>query len=238
MREVHPIGLFLAFLRGILYILFFIGLHMWIVKNIAKLQRRLQGFTTVVADPQIRLLRFQLYALWGAWLFGIFAKWLSLEPLFLVSKAVTCFVFCLLLGEVLVFILRVVGQTRFHWEEVSLSVFRKLVRWIAGFLGILTAMSNLGYSLNGLFTTLGVGGVAIAFTAQKTLADGWSALSIVLDRPFREGDWIVLPKANLAGQVISMGIRSTRLRTEQNSYLIIPNSVLAAEYIENQGRKG
>ena len=233
---IHPVGL--SFLRGILYFFFFIALHVWIVKSIAKLQKRLQGLTAVATDPQIRSLRFQLYGLWCVWLLGVLAKLLSLEPLLLVSKAVACFVFCLLLGEFFVLILRIGWKRRFQGEEASMGVFRKWVRLGTGCLGILTAMSNLGYSLNGVFTTLGVGGAAIAFAAQKTLADGWSALSIVLDRPFREGDWIVLPKANIAGQVISIGIRSTRLRTEQNSYLIIPNSVLAAECIENQGRKG
>ena len=99
-------------------------------------------------------------------------------------------------------------------------------------LGCVVAANNLGYSLSGLLTTLGIGGAAFAFAAQNTIANLWATLSILLDHPFKKGDWIAIG-TRAQGRVKSIGLRSTRLCNDQGNIIVIPNSIVVNECIEN-----
>ncbi|MDY7013600.1 MAG: mechanosensitive ion channel [Cyanobacteriota bacterium] len=85
----------------------------------------------------------------------------------------------------------------------------------------------------GLIASLGVGGIAVAFAAQKTLEQVLGGIVIYLDRPFTLDDYIHLPDGTF-GRVESIGWRSTKIRTSgKGSLIIIPNSVLTQVSIEN-----
>ena len=85
----------------------------------------------------------------------------------------------------------------------------------------------------GLIASLGVGGLAIAFAAQKTLEQLLGGIVLYLDRPFVVGDYIHLPDRTF-GQVESIGLRSTKIRTSGKGTLtIVPNSSLTQVNIEN-----
>ena len=92
-------------------------------------------------------------------------------------------------------------------------------------------LSQLGYPVASLIAGLGVGGLAVALAAQKTLENLFGAFSIGADQPFREGDTVTVD--NFTGTVESIGLRSTRFRTAERSIITIPNGKLADMRIES-----
>ena len=98
-------------------------------------------------------------------------------------------------------------------------------------LGVVALLSELGYPVASLVAGLGIGGLAVALAAQKTLENLFGALAIGADQPFREGDFINVE--GLQGTVESIGLRSTRLRTLDRTIITIPNGKLAELRLEN-----
>ena len=102
-----------------------------------------------------------------------------------------------------------------------------------GILAALMILQNMGYSVSGLIAGLGVGGLALALAAQKTLADLFGSIMLLVDRPFVLGDWIRSPDGSIEGVVERIGFRSTRIRTFDRTLVTIPNSRLADFVIDN-----
>ena len=216
----------------------FIGIHFLILKGLRVLQRRLQAASSPFIGSLFRKLRFKIYALWSCLLIWMCARVLLLSPLTAISQALAAFLFCLLLGETLLLVGYLSCQRILTEAAQYAALLHKWLTAIFGFIGILTAANNLGYSIGSLLTALGIGGTALAFAAQKTLAELWAALSLLLDKPFKRGDHITLKntaRGNVSGEVVAVGLRSTRIRTEKGSLTIIPNSVMVSECIENKG---
>lgn len=86
-----------------------------------------------------------------------------------------------------------------------------------------------------LLAGLGIGGLALAFASRETLANVFGAGILVTDRPFRRGDWI--KAGDIEGAVESVGVRSTRVRTAQDSVVFIPNGKLVDSTINNLGTR-
>ncbi|MEM8505422.1 MAG: mechanosensitive ion channel domain-containing protein [Cyanobacteria bacterium P01_D01_bin.1] len=85
----------------------------------------------------------------------------------------------------------------------------------------------------GLVASLGVGGLAVAFAAQKTLEQVISSIILYIDRPFIIDDYIGLPDGTF-GQVESIGLRSTKIRTSgKGTLVVVPNNMLTQVAIEN-----
>ncbi len=126
-----------------------------------------------------------------------------------------------------------------------LLVFETLANVIIGFIAVVSFAQSQQFNLIGLLTGLGIGGLAVAFAAQKTLEQLLGTIVLYLDRPFVPGEYIRLQRSQqipegLFGRVESIGIRSTKIRTAAKSTLfIIPNSILANLEIENitRGKK-
>lgn len=116
-----------------------------------------------------------------------------------------------------------------------LPVLRKSVKVFVTIVGVLMIIDNLGYNVSGVLATLGIGGAALAFASKDTIANGFGTLMIILDRPFKVGDWIIVGD-KVDGDVESIGLRSTKVRTWPKTVLSIPNGVLANEYINNWSR--
>lgn len=96
---------------------------------------------------------------------------------------------------------------------------------------VIATLSVLGYPVGSLVAGLGIGGVAIALAAQKTMENLFGSLSIGVDQPFRVGDFIMVD--GLSGTVESIGLRSTRVRTLDRTLVTIPNGKLADMRIES-----
>jgi MscS family membrane protein len=98
-------------------------------------------------------------------------------------------------------------------------------------LGVVALLSELGYSVTTLVAGLGVGGVAVALGAQKTLENLFGALALGTDQPFLVGDYVRI--GDVQGNVEATGLRSTRIRTPDRTLITIPNGKLADQQIES-----
>ncbi|MGC1479209.1 MAG: mechanosensitive ion channel family protein, partial [Chthoniobacterales bacterium] len=111
-------------------------------------------------------------------------------------------------------------------------LIKRTLRIFVLIVGVLMVVDNLGYNLTGLIATLGLGTAAVALAAQDSIKNGFGAFMIVLDRPFKVGDWIQVGD-KIDGNVESIGLRSTKVRTFPKTIVSIPNGVLANESIDN-----
>lgn len=94
-----------------------------------------------------------------------------------------------------------------------------------------TVLSELGFSVAGVITGLGLGGLAFALAAQKTVENLFGAVSIGVDQPFREGDFVKIE--DFVGTVEAIGLRSTRIRTLDRTIITMPNGKLADMRVES-----
>jgi MscS family membrane protein len=99
-------------------------------------------------------------------------------------------------------------------------------------IGILVVLHLAGVNLTAALTGLGIGGLAVAFAAQKTLENLFGGIMIISDRPVRVGD--LCKAGDVIGHVVDIGLRSTRIRTLDRSIVTIPNGQLAIVNLENQ----
>lgn len=98
-------------------------------------------------------------------------------------------------------------------------------------LGALAVLAAAGYPVGTLLAGLGIGGLAIAFGAQKTIENVFGSLSLVVDQPFRVGDFVCVD--DFVGTVEDIGLRSTRFRTLDRTLISIPNGKLADQRLES-----
>ncbi|MDA1061030.1 MAG: mechanosensitive ion channel family protein [bacterium] len=104
----------------------------------------------------------------------------------------------------------------------------KIFLWVTG---LLLVLSNLGFDITSLVAGLGIGGIAIALAVQNILGDMFSSFSIVFDKPFIVGDYIVIGTDK--GVVKKIGLKTTRLETLQGEELIISNKELTSVRLQN-----
>ena len=97
-------------------------------------------------------------------------------------------------------------------------------------IGLVAVVSQLGYPVASLIAGLGVGGLAVALAAQKTVENLFGAYSLGVDQPLREGDFVRV--GDVLGTVEAIGLRSTRIRTLDRTLISVPNGKLADMSIE------
>jgi small-conductance mechanosensitive channel len=113
----------------------------------------------------------------------------------------------------------------------ALSFLARLALW--GTI-LLLVLDNLGIDVTALVAGMGIGGIAIALAVQNILSDLFASLSIVLDKPFVNGDFVVV--GDMAGAVEHIGIKTTRIRSISGEQLIFSNTDLLGSRIRNFGR--
>lgn len=96
---------------------------------------------------------------------------------------------------------------------------------------VLIALDTLGIDITALVAGLGVGGIAVALAVQSVLSDLFASVSIILDKPFVVGDFIVLD--DMRGTVEYVGLKTTRIRSQSGEQLVISNSDLLQSRIRN-----
>jgi MscS family membrane protein len=100
---------------------------------------------------------------------------------------------------------------------------------------LLAILGILGFNLTTVLAGLGIGGIAIAFAAQKTLENLFGGISVLADEVIRVGDYCRF--GDRTGTVEDISLRSTRVRTDARTELSIPNGALATMSIENYTRR-
>ena len=116
-------------------------------------------------------------------------------------------------------------------EATALSLLGFSARIAVWSLVVLLALDQLGFNITALIAGLGVGGVAVALAVQNILGDLFASLSIVLDKPFEVGDFIVVD--GLRGTIERVGIKSTRVRSLDGELLVFANADLLKSRIRN-----
>lgn len=99
---------------------------------------------------------------------------------------------------------------------------------------LLLMLDNLGVNVTGLVAGLGIGGIAVALAVQNILGDLFASLSIVLDKPFVIGDFVVVD--TFSGTIEHIGLKSTRIRCLSGEQLIIANNDLLKSRVRNYKR--
>jgi MscS family membrane protein len=133
--------------------------------------------------------------------------------------------------------LRSIDVMSVHLSRAPWAVERPSTRALLGLIGrvakvlvIVIAgigfLSGIGLPVASLLAGLGIGGIALAFGAQKTVENLFGAVAIGVDRPFREGDFIKV-EDNVLGTVEAVGLRSTRIRTLDRTIVTLPNGRLS-----------
>ncbi|MDH3289161.1 MAG: mechanosensitive ion channel family protein [Betaproteobacteria bacterium] len=107
----------------------------------------------------------------------------------------------------------------------------RLLLWI---FVVLLALDQFGFNITALLAGLGVGGIAVALATQNILSDLFASLSIILDKPFVVGDFIVVD--NLRGNVERVGVKTTRIRSLDGELLVFSNADLLRSRIHNYQR--
>lgn len=107
------------------------------------------------------------------------------------------------------------------------NIYRALVILLFGTM----VLDCLGVPVTALLTGAGVAGLAVSLAAQSTLSNLIAGITLVLERPFGIGDYVVL--GSYEGSVEDVSFRSTRIRTPDNSLITVENSKVCAEYIQN-----
>jgi small-conductance mechanosensitive channel len=122
--------------------------------------------------------------------------------------------------------------TRHPSVTPALGVMRVAMRVVVAILAGLMALQSLGVPVAPLLTTLGVGSLAVALALQDTLANFFAGLYLLAERPVRLGDYIKIHDGE-EGYVEAIGWRSSRLRTQKNNTVIVPNQKLSQAILTN-----
>jgi small conductance mechanosensitive channel len=115
---------------------------------------------------------------------------------------------------------------------VAYNVYKFLVIIVT----LLGALGQLGIHVGAALTGIGVVGLALGFIAQDSLANIVAGFLISIDKPFRVGDYITL--GNQYGRIELITMRSTRIRTQDNTYVVIPNQKIINEVVVDHTTNG
>jgi MscS family membrane protein len=176
--------------------------------------------------------------LWGAILAGV-APWVGLSDS---AHAITQMIFRLIILLGFGWLLfRSVDASAGYLKEVAgeenqvamgfIPILARVGKALIIVLVLLASLDVIGVKVVTVLAGLGLGGLAIAFAAQKTLENLFGAFAIAGDRPFRVGEFVTI--GDVTGTVEDVGLRSTRVRTIQRTLVTIPNSAVSSDKVVN-----
>lgn len=223
----------LVMLVGLLIAAFVVGyvITFIIVKILQRNQRfnkqRLQKF---IVGP----LRFFIMVLMFRATFDMIAPSLTARAVFEARTFLIIAIYWILLGVVDLVMSRLADRMRRNGQQDAAVLLKPAatgVKLIVTLVAIITWMDNLGYEVTTILAGLGVGGVAVALAAQKSLENLLGSITIYASQPVHVGDFCKFGKT--LGTVEEIGLRATQLRTVARTIVHIPNALFASGEIEN-----
>ncbi len=130
---------------------------------------------------------------------------------------------------------RALQAADFH-DTLIRMLIGSLYRYLVLGFGIVMAAGQLGVNIGAILASIGVAGLAVGFAAQDTLANIIAGFLIFLDKPFGVGDWVHV--AGQVGEVSEITMRTTRIRTKRNTWVVIPNKKIIDEVLVNHSKHG
>jgi len=134
-------------------------------------------------------------------------------------------------ARIMILGLRRLGQKEPQLERVTQPA-AFLIKMLFGLVALVILLENLGIHLTAIWTTLGIGSVAVALALQETLSNFIAGLYLLADRPINPGDYVRLDSGQ-EGVVVKIGWRATSLRPLSHNLIFVPNSVLVKAVITN-----
>lgn len=117
------------------------------------------------------------------------------------------------------------------FDNSIVPLAQKFINYLIWGVGIILALDNIGYDVGAIIASLGIGGLALAMAAKDTVSNIFGGFTIFADKPFKVGDRIRV--AGFDGTVVSVGVRSFRLKTLAGTLVAIPNSMITEGVVEN-----
>ncbi|MDD5770541.1 MAG: mechanosensitive ion channel [Candidatus Gracilibacteria bacterium] len=160
----------------------------------------------------------------------IISNYINLEKIFYISF-IFLVIFILTNGIEIIFNNFSKKQNKKSISKHILPLLKKIVKIIIWIFGIITIISNLGYNVGALLAGAGIGGIALALASQKTVANIFGAINIIINRPFEIGDSIKI--GNFEGVVEDIGIIYLKVRNKDGHQIMIPNEIITSSAVEN-----
>lgn len=179
-------------------------------------------------------LRFLILVLFVRSTFDLIAPSLIARAVFEAGTLLIVAVVWFLIGIVDLILSRIAESMKKRGQAeatVLLRPARTVIRITLIIIGLITWLDNLGYEVTTLIAGLGVGGVAVAFAAQRTLENVIGSITIYSSQPVHVGDFCKF--GNTLGVVEEIGLRATQIRTLERTVVHIPNAKFSTDVIEN-----
>ena len=120
-------------------------------------------------------------------------------------------------------------------QKTVVSAAESIMRFLIVIFGMVFIADALGFDLTTMVAGLGITGLALALAAQDTISNIFGATTVLLDRPFQVGDWVVI--GTVEGEVMQIGLRTTLIRTSLDTVVTMPNANLSNTPVENWGKR-
>ncbi|MEA3329239.1 MAG: mechanosensitive ion channel family protein [Nanoarchaeota archaeon] len=127
---------------------------------------------------------------------------------------------------------KVTSKTKSSIDDSLISLFRSVMDIALVTISLLYILSLWGFEIGPLLAGLGIAGLAVALALQPILSNVFSGAAMILDGTVRVGDLVYLDEKT-KGNIIKIGLRSTRIQTFDNELIIVPNNKLADSTIQN-----
>jgi MscS family membrane protein len=132
--------------------------------------------------------------------------------------------------------IRTAVQARHHaFAHSFLPLTARVIKILIFLLAIAAVLANWGYNTTTILAGLGVGGLAIALAAQKTIENLFGGVAVITDRPVTVGDFCKF--GDRSGTVEDIGLRSTRIRTPDRTLVTVPNGQFSSMTLENFAKR-
>ena len=128
------------------------------------------------------------------------------------------------------------SRTNEHLSYELGKFILRLVRLLIIALALISILNNFGVNVAAIIASLGLGGLAFALAAKDTAANLFGSIALMLDQSIRIGEWVRVN--GVEGIVEDIGMRTTKIRTFEKSFVVVPNSIVANTNIENFSRRG
>jgi MscS family membrane protein len=129
------------------------------------------------------------------------------------------------------------GESKLASKELALPVVGKLISVFIYVIALLVALHFLGYNVTALLAGMGIAGIAVSLAAKDSVSSIIAGILLAVSKPFVPGDrieiWNPPPNQSTWGDVVEVGLRSTKVRTTDSITIIIPNSQLMNRDIIN-----
>ena len=219
-------------LISLLYFVLFVGSY-WLLMALLRAlagPHRVQSVMFVHVQTALR------YFTGLALLLAVLAQF-GAEPTFLAAAAKAGFI---ALGFYVVWLVagRLLHETmsRYNADPSIWQLVRNLFSVLLFTFAAITILAQFGFDVVSIVAGLGIVGIAVGFAAQSTLSNFIAGITLLIERPFRIGDWVNINGQD--GKVVKIALRTTWLRTRDNIFAMIPNDSVASSDIINFSAEG